>query len=71
MVLLTVAILSVGRVCCVLGCGRKVNPTDVSNRWRAKELFAQKTGARSEVNAHQVAIRVMLCMHSSIYGKGI
>ena len=67
-VLLTVAILCVGRVGSALGCGRKVNPTDVSNRWRAKELFAQKTGARSEVNAHQVALRVMLCMHSSIYG---
>ena len=67
-VLLTVAILCVGRVCRALGCARKVNRTDVSKRWRAKELFAQKTGARSEVNAHQVALRVMLCMHSSIYG---
>ena len=68
MVLLTVAILCVGRVCRALGCARKVNRTDVSKRWRAKELPAQKTGARSEVNAHQVALRVMLCMHSSIYG---
>ena len=68
MVVLTLAILCVGRVCNALVCGRKVNPTDVSNRWRAKELFAQKKGARSEVKAHQVALRVMLCMHSSIYG---